>query len=583
MAMTMGNHARARQRVALTVVVVLGSILGTSMAEAKEERRRERSNEKRLGEDPLGFADTAAMLAPRARDLDAQAADYLLQSFAAKSSNGCFPELPNPGPCGEDLAKLDGAPASLALVSVLGKAAQATATHIRPMSREQPASALEELRSANAAYEAHRLDEAAERYRGILRQWPGHLDARNNLALTEIHRQHDASALYHGMVVVAVAPRYAGARLNITVALARLGLWTEARSTALKTAAENRKFPAAQFNAAWFQNAAGEYAAAVRSIAAALESMSDYPKAKQLAVLNALEAGAMLPNEYTDAFPYSERSRLKRLSVEAVRVSVPATAYFGATPAETLPAGTVLVVSQRRDGWLAFYRIAAGTKHRVWLREADCRIEPTTVDGSGLLPPVVLRPPSESPETESAPGAQTHDGFYLRMSGGLGYVSDWLSGTSYDGHSMKGQSRGPCIVPMDVAIGGTIGSLAVGGILTYAINPTVGKDSQQAALYIFTGGFADYFPDPHGGLHIGTAVGVAIPTLGSSSDSSSSSSRNSADPGVGAMLMGGYDFWVSDQWSLGASARVIFLRAGDDNGIKHAALIPHIALSALYH
>ena len=101
--------------------------------------------------------------------------------------------------------------------------------------------------------------------------------------------------------------------------------------------------------------------------------------------------------------------------------------------------------------------------------------------------------------------------------------------------------------------------------------------------YAFIGPFVDYFPNPRTGLHFGATVGLAGPLASGSSDSTSSSDKKSAGPGIGGIVFGGYDIWIADQWSIGASARLLVLGGNDDFGVKHTAIIPHILVSALYH
>jgi hypothetical protein len=59
--------------------------------------------------------------------------------------------------------------------------------------------------------------------------------------------------------------------------------------------------------------------------------------------------------------------------------------------------------------------------------------------------------------------------------------------------------------------------------------------------------------------------------------------------GIAGSMWGGYDFWVSSQWSLGTEARVAALRAsrsvtGAFSGTMHdQAISAEILFSALYH
>ena len=94
------------------------------------------------------------------------------------------------------------------------------------------------------------------------------------------------------------------------------------------------------------------------------------------------------------------------------------------------------------------------------------------------------------------------------------------------------------------------------------------------------GPFIDWFPNESKGLHFGTMVGLAI--LGLQNDAGKTSS------GIAGSLWGGYDFWISSQWSIGAEARVAGLRAkrdfSDYNGtMNDNAVSIELLFTALYH
>jgi hypothetical protein len=121
----------------------------------------------------------------------------------------------------------------------------------------------------------------------------------------------------------------------------------------------------------------------------------------------------------------------------------------------------------------------------------------------------------------------------------------------------------------EILIGGTVarGLVIGGGIIGQDIsspkvrlnttgNATVsGSDlSTTGALGIGAlGPFIDWFPDEHGGLHFGGMVGIAVIGLGNG--------NGDTDTGIGGSLWTGYDFWIADQWSLGAEARAVGVSA----------------------
>jgi hypothetical protein len=121
------------------------------------------------------------------------------------------------------------------------------------------------LRQANSDYrrgEPQGLVDASAGYRKLLEQNPAHLDARNNLALVELHRDNPVAAMLELAILRKMEPSYVPARLNLTVLLERVGRTREAAALAKETAAICTNLPAAVYNQAWFEDATGDRAAA---------------------------------------------------------------------------------------------------------------------------------------------------------------------------------------------------------------------------------------------------------------------------------------------------------------------------------
>jgi hypothetical protein len=156
------------------------------------------------------------------------------------------------------------------------------------------------------------------------------------------------------------------------------------------------------------------------------------------------------------------------------------------------------------------------------------------------------------------PTVRRHDGFYLRMGIGLGYGRATTKGT-VSGSEVKAtySGTGPAF---EIMLGGTVapGLVIGGGILELdVVNPTVDVESSDPTLNsLFTGRsnfsgffgfntigpFIDWFPADTGGAHVGGMVGLGLIHLEGSR-------------GVGGSLWTGYDFWIGQQWSLGAEVR----------------------------
>lgn len=146
----------------------------------------------------------------------------------------------------------------------------------------------------------------------------------------------------------------------------------------------------------------------------------------------------------------------------------------------------------------------------------------------------------------------------------------------------------------ELLIGGTVGPAIVigGGFVGQDISdpqvrmtPDVlglsGNVNSNGALgIVVVGPFIDWFPDVNGGAHFGGMIGIG--GIGLKND------RNDVDTGLGGSLWGGYDFWIADQWSLGAEARAAFASAdrhfSDTNlDLRDSASTFELLFTALYH
>ena len=183
-------------------------------------------------------------------------------------------------------------------------------------------------------------------------------------------------------------------------------------------------------------------------------------------------------------------------------------------------------------------------------------------------------------------GARLHDGFYLRLAVGLGLGGALVSS---DSKTIGDYSFGGGAGAFDVWIGGTpIPGLAMGGVLSglglgssersVDDNRVPGDVSGSMGML---GYFMDVFPDPKRGLHFGGALGLA-----SAQAEVKDSGRKFEGGGLGLQAWGGYDFWVTSQWSLGGMLRFIgSVTREDDAGVAYRTSLGAATLSftALYH
>jgi hypothetical protein len=186
-------------------------------------------------------------------------------------------------------------------------------------------------------------------------------------------------------------------------------------------------------------------------------------------------------------------------------------------------------------------------------------------------PPAHHQPPGTAPQRELLaapapdPGAHLHDGFYLRVGAGLGYLNGKISSDALPGKlTLSGVG-----LAVDVAAGlSVIPGWVIGGramvVTTY--NPKL-KDSYgtndkvDATLYMLQF-VTDIYPMPAKGLHFMAGVGPMTMEIAQDvpagqtttyyySGSSSDNKARSTASGLALSLGGGWETWVSKQWSLG--------------------------------
>ena len=181
-----------------------------------------------------------------------------------------------------------------------------------------------------------------------------------------------------------------------------------------------------------------------------------------------------------------------------------------------------------------------------------------------------------------------HDGFYLRLGLGVGYLHDsiTLKGvTSNTDFSIKGFG-----IPLEIALGGTIApGLVLGGAIQGGSfpNPTakfggISGDLNTTAVLSSIGPFVDYYPDPRGGLHFQGFVGYGV--IGAQDDDGDTSSDN--PKGVALSAGVGHEWFVSQGWSIGVLGRLQYAHlTWSSGGAKEtdSVISPGVLASFTYH
>jgi hypothetical protein len=183
-----------------------------------------------------------------------------------------------------------------------------------------------------------------------------------------------------------------------------------------------------------------------------------------------------------------------------------------------------------------------------------------------------------------------HDGFYLRLSLGVGSLS---TSVDHDTSTLADYEASGGAFGFDLLIGGTpTPGLAIGG----ALLGSVGRDgdidiegssaqNEEAQLGLaIIGPFIDGFPNPKKGLHFGGTVGFASMTVERGDEMLADADHRGG--GFGGAVWAGMGGWVGPDWSLGGLLKLsgaVTRREIEGNAQQGRALEISLMFSALYH
>ena len=195
--------------------------------------------------------------------------------------------------------------------------------------------------------------------------------------------------------------------------------------------------------------------------------------------------------------------------------------------------------------------------------------------------------PPPPPEDETV---HFHDGFYLRMGIGVGFLKSTTTVDGADGE-VEITGTGPAL---EFALGGTptpgfvIGG-AISGVSVSEPDVKFGDYSGTAEDTTFTqsnvGVFVDVYPNPEQGFHIQglLAYGIAsVQSEGGEDDDDEDATGPVAELGIG------YEGWVGEQWGIGVLGRLTVGKLkpteGDDaDEVDISIFTPAILFTATYH
>jgi len=229
---------------------------GISLGDSENQYAEQQQRSPNPGADPWSYAKAADMYegVPLSRNL-APVLEEIVADISAKIQGGATLEDPDVWMLLTRLNPVANAPQVQLAVE------QWVVACVARIDRNQTVDDTQEFQKANQTYRRPKksgLEDAVKLYLEILRRNPGHLDARNNLALAALHQNQDLAAQVQLRVLRRLAPDYAAAAINLTVVYERAGLSEKAEELARLTATNNAALPAALFNAAWYQDLRGD-------------------------------------------------------------------------------------------------------------------------------------------------------------------------------------------------------------------------------------------------------------------------------------------------------------------------------------
>jgi hypothetical protein len=194
-------------------------------------------------------------------------------------------------------------------------------------------------------------------------------------------------------------------------------------------------------------------------------------------------------------------------------------------------------------------------------------------------------------------GAHEHDGVYLRMALGAGYLgAKFGSDYSVDYGGKVDGTLGGGSGALELALGGTVakGLVLGGGVYLDGRSKTRthglqinGQDAAVDSVSLgIVGLFGDYYFDPTSGWHVQGTLGAAWIDVGKARSGEVVNRENSLS-GVGLCLGGGYEWWIANQWSMGVLLRGIVVAAAnnahpDDRWSYEAFALPELLLSVTF-
>jgi hypothetical protein len=168
-------------------------------------------------------------------------------------------------------------------------------------------------------------------------------------------------------------------------------------------------------------------------------------------------------------------------------------------------------------------------------------------------------------------GFHQHDGFYMRLHVGFGYMSasETYGGATDDytgGGASYGAALGGAILPNLIVYGEVFGTTIVNA--EYGIDGvTQGYSGTDLSLLGFGPGIAYYFIPVN--LYLSGTLTLSQVSF---SDTDTADSLGDTNLGLGVSFMVGKEWWVSSDWGIGVAGRFHFASMGDTVGVYDTRL-----------
>lgn len=235
--------------------------------------------------------------------------------------------------------------------------------------------------SGNQDYERGHFTRASLRYCRALQLNPMYFDARNNLALAQIHLNQNIPAIFHLIMLNNLQPNYAGAEINLSVALTRIGFLEEASKIA--AGLSSKDIPMIQYNQAWFETTKGDNSAAKSLLDSALKILPYFTNANHLYVLNELEMGIKSSIQHSMHIPNVDRSRIEILDIKQAITLEDIEFQDESQTLETFSTGHEFIVSDVNNDQIGIYWPGNPQKHRGWIDQSKCQFHGLRTDYQG--------------------------------------------------------------------------------------------------------------------------------------------------------------------------------------------------------